>query len=1286
MATNATHTIPKKPALAAEARAPSVWKVIQAILQPVASLRLTVALFAASIFIVFVGTLAQSREGMWEVMDIYFRSWLAFVKVEVFFPFAWFPNMTETPMRILTSLECLLAGAVVAAICFCVQKHRWLWQTYGCLAAAYGLVAANCALIFGGFWFVGGATIGLLLALNLLAAHISRFKAQAKGARLAIGLIVTLVGIYVTFLIIAAGHNADGLQAVPVFSMATLWAFCRIGLTLGAIGLMGLTGVVFLKAPGRMLEIGVLFGISLIFASVAVWLWWAGEEAYLGDAGMRILWQLMQAEFAAVILLVGCVLVFKKRGGIVLIHAGVALLMFGEWFVSGYAVEERLIIEEGQATNYAIDIRETELAIVNENYSETEDDVVVIPGSLLHDSQAAGKKITHEHLPFDIKITKYLPNSDVRPATDDDDNPATAGQGRLYVAEPLRKSSGADTSGEIDLASLYAEVYEKSKNKKIGTYLLSQYLSAVDIYEPIEVKGTTYQVGLRFKRNYKPYTMRLEDVSKDDYVGTNTPRSYSSLVALNDPSRNFRRDDIKIWMNNPLRYAGETFYQSGYQRDSKTGKETTTLQVVTNTGWMMPYVACMLAATGMCAHFLVVLVRFLNRRHEAVSFNPDVVVAKVVEPPSRKRRKKNRRAAPVESTVASRGHSPVAVLVPALIVGVMAFYVLSKARTPSSPDGFNYEEFGKLPVVYEGRVKPIDTLARNALKKISNRETFVDENGKKQPATRWFLEMVARPDLASQRETFRIESLDVLQTLGLNRKKGFRYSLNEIRGEDEVREELDTFQRDAKTARDKDTAELNVYERKLLDTDNRFRRYTLLNAAFDPLPFPRFPTEAEFNKDQEEAIKRMMRIRQMMDAVPKSERALVEMQAPLAVPDLLDVDEDDEQAELEWTHYSTAMNRAYAQKLSDEEINPAVLSLAAIFDAYQKGDTETFNNEVANYQELLGDVPPGQLNTGKVSFESFMNQFAPFYYSIVLCVAAFVLAACAWLGWNRIFNRSAFWLLVFTLCLYTVAIIGRIYISGRPPVTNLYTSAIFIGWAAIAIGLCLEGVFRLGIGNLVGSVGGFGSLMIAYNLSASGDTFTVMQAVLDTQFWLATHVVCITFGYAVTFIAGLLAVVYVILGVFTPLLGRDPELGKQLTRMIYGTVCFAIFFSFVGTVLGGLWADDSWGRFWGWDPKENGALIIVIWNAIVLHARWGGLVKERGLALLAIGGNIVTSWSWFGVNELGVGLHSYGFTEGVLLALGLFVASQSALIGVGLLPKRWWVSYADSEVENPLPA
>ena len=183
----------------------------------------------------------------------------------------------------------------------------------------------------------------------------------------------------------------------------------------------------------------------------------------------------------------------------------------------------------------------------------------------------------------------------------------------------------------------------------------------------------------------------------------------------------------------------------------------------------------------------------------------------------------------------------------------------------------------------------------------------------------------------------------------------------------------------------------------------------------------------------------------------------------------------------------------------------------------------------------------------------------------------------------------------------------------------------------------------------------------------------MMEAVLDTNFWLATHVTCVTLGYTATFLAGFLGILYIILGLFTTVLEKGGS--TMLAKMIYGVVCFATLLSFTGTVLGGIWADQSWGRFWGWDPKENGALLIVIWNALILHARWGGLVKQRGMAQLTIGGNIVTSWSWFGTNMLGVGLHSYGFMPAALVWLLVFAVSQLLVIGLGWIPLRHWMSF-----------
>jgi ABC-type transport system involved in cytochrome c biogenesis permease subunit len=314
-------------------------------------------------------------------------------------------------------------------------------------------------------------------------------------------------------------------------------------------------------------------------------------------------------------------------------------------------------------------------------------------------------------------------------------------------------------------------------------------------------------------------------------------------------------------------------------------------------------------------------------------------------------------------------------------------------------------------------------------------------------------------------------------------------------------------------------------------------------------------------------------------------------------------------------------------------------------------------------------------------------------------------------------------------------------------VTNLYSSAIFIGWGTMVLGLVLERIYRLGIGNVVASLAGFVTLMIAHNLALDGDTMEMLRAVLDTNFWLATHVVVVTLGYASTFAAGLLAILYIFLGVFTPLLrqkigpgartstsaatratvtaertqlasaqpatlplrgregrgARQPHdhsqspiangksentLGSALGTMVYGIVCFATLFSFVGTVLGGIWADQSWGRFWGWDPKENGALLIVIWNAIILHVRWGDLLRDRGIMNLAVFGNVVTSFSWFGVNMLGIGLHSYGFMDAAFKWLMIFIVSQCVIIALGMLPLHLWRSFR-SDVKPPpagLPA
>jgi len=1161
----------------------SLGTILRRWLTPLASLKLTVVLFALAIFIVFAGTLAQIDQDIWEVMRNYFRTPVAWIPLQIFFP---------------RSLH-----------------------------------------VGGGFYFPGGFSIGLAMLVNLLAAHSLRFKIQARGSRLTAGLVTTALGIGMTWLVIASGSSAEGLQTLPIVSWSTLWLWCKVGLV--GIWLALAYGLARVDSS-RKLDRSLLAAGTISLGLLLGWLFFYADNVELGDSSMRILWQLIKGGLASVVLLAGCALLFRKRAGIVLLHAGIVLIMVNEIVVHSLHDEGVMQLAEGQTVNYVQDIRTPELAVTDRSDAET-DDVVVVPEAMLRDSRT----IRDDALPFDIDVVQYFLNSNIRKAKDGEANTAKTETGEVVVAEEAQPTAGTDAGGEVDAAAAFVRLTAKNDPSQVlGEYLLGiprkldESLGQYSFIKTVDVAGRAYDVALQFKRTYKPYSVQLKDVSANNYMGTATAKNYSSDIHLVDPSRHVDRD-IKIWMNNPLRFAGETFYQSSFHRDEATGTEFTGLQVVTNTGWMIPYVACMIVGMGMLAQFSIVLLRFLNRRstEEAAA-----IIGNMANAPKRpgKQPSKSLDAAssPASGTLAWCGR-----LFPWVVVILFGAWLVGKAIPPRpSEETMNLFEFGKLPLVYQGRMKPFDTLARNSLRVVSDRETFVDTEDESRPAVQWLLDTITNPRLSSQYKVVRIHNLEVLDTLGLKRREGYRYSI------DEFRDQMQEFERQARLAHETNEAnpgDVNIHQKKILELDSRLRLYMLLLSAFDT---PRI--RPEHVKDD------------LMEAIRFQTKVLPSMQPPLAVPPTT--------KEGEWEPYATAWTKAWAQtNVMSEQPNPATLALNKILVAYGQGNAKEFNKAVAEYRQELAANRPADWTPAKTNFETLFNLAAPFYYCSVLYIFAFVLAALAWLGWSKPLNRAAFWLIAMTFVVHTAALVARVYISGRPPVTNLYSVAVFVGWGGVALGLALEAVYRLGVGNVIAGAAGFSTLLIANFLAGGGDTFTVLQAVLDTQFWLATHVVIINLGYATTYVAGLLGLVYVLGGVLTPSL--SPRIGRELARMIYGTLCFAIFFSFVGTVLGGLWADDSWGRFWGWDPKENGALIIVLWNVLVLHARWDGMIKERGLAVLAIVGNIAVSWSMFGVNELGVGLHSYGFTEGIALALVVFVVTQLAVVALGCLPKpMWW--------------
>lgn len=625
---------------------------------------------------------------------------------------------------------------------------------------------------------------------------------------------------------------------------------------------------------------------------------------------------------------------------------------------------------------------------------------------------------------------------------------------------------------------------------------------------------------------------------------------------------------------------------------------------------------------------------------------------------------------------------------PLIITLVFVGWLIGKIPVPHH-EGFAIQEFAKLPILNGGRRQPVDSLARNALLQLRGKQTANYEPWKswyQHPhivsATEWLMEVMMNPSEADGRPVFRIDHPDVKGLLGLPMEKGpesdgKHFSWNQIRSKSEV------LLNEAQRALDvQPSSNRNQYDKAVLNLWRATFLYTQLKASLQPPDAKDWNEElASFleNRDagraaaiaqqagkpyDEKALNQIagdferFRIMEHYDEFGKN----FEMRMAMFLPPETGSDDND------WRRTAQALIEATRGGTP----NFALAYYARLGADYRANNAADFNQHLQDYRkEIAGRLGAHLKEAGQ---ETFFNHLQLFYLSMNISIFAFLAAIIYWfrpVDWDWL-RRTAAYLLALGVVVTAAGIIFRMVLIGRPPVINLYSSATFIAFGAPVLGLILEAFWRNSIGVVVGSVISGLCLIIAHYLALERDTLEMLRAVLDTNFWLATHVVVVTLGYASTFVAGFLGIIFVVRGFFTEAV--TPELKRSLARMVYGIICFATLFSFVGTVLGGIWADQSWGRFWGWDPKENGAIIIVLWNALVLHARWGGLVRERGLLVMAIGGNIMTSWSWFGTNMLGIGLHAYGFMDAAFWTLITFDIFMVALIIIGSLPFNLWRS------------
>ena len=598
-----------------------------------------------------------------------------------------------------------------------------------------------------------------------------------------------------------------------------------------------------------------------------------------------------------------------------------------------------------------------------------------------------------------------------------------------------------------------------------------------------------------------------------------------------------------------------------------------------------------------------------------------------------------------------------------------------------------------------GRVKPLLTFAKYKLIRYSGKSTLKFDDGSKLGATEWMLDVLFRPEKANGYPVFVVPTSEVLDAIELphdGKKKRDRYSYKEIQpGIGKLFELHDRYRKIEEKKRGPVRGAIVELAESIWD-------YRWLSTSFDP-------ARAKFPADGSDTLKALFGGAKevgIATVLGKSEKLVAEISKQIAATGediatplsrlMLDVSNE------EHVRSRGRVLHIFAPKASAEEDWRTLEELIefrdkklaaegarefAVFEALvaAANDPAAFGERLSSWQREQAvwvakvDKPASDLGLELAYYRSGV-----LHWSLGLFFIGWLLIAGVWF-----FPRLRALALATNIFLFAplVGLVATLWmrcaILDRPPVGTLYETILFITATLVLVALLFELVNRKRILMSIAAFAGAGGLLLAgqYEAIKAEDTMRPLVAVLRSNFWLTTHVLSVVVGYAAALLAALLAHVW--------FAGRAIEwwkarkAGRSLTstspflrnvaRMTYGAVCFGLLFSVVGTILGGVWANDSWGRFWGWDPKENGALMICLAQLVILHARLGGLIRHFGLAFFSVILGAITAFSWWHVNYLGVGLHSYGFAKGVIDSLNLFYGIEIAVLGVSAV--GWAVSY-----------
>ena len=601
----------------------------------------------------------------------------------------------------------------------------------------------------------------------------------------------------------------------------------------------------------------------------------------------------------------------------------------------------------------------------------------------------------------------------------------------------------------------------------------------------------------------------------------------------------------------------------------------------------------------------------------------------------------------------------------------------------SYADTFSYKH---IPIQEEGRIKPLDSFARNQLLRFNGKTSLtIHQNNEKLKldAIDWLMSILTQDPSSLEIPIFKIENPDLVDVIKLNWREKYTYSYNEINdGLNYVDDKINNPELiNTLIQRNRQEGEkLDLVDKQLLDLSQRRDLFNqLYHSASILIPNitidnPNIMRLLQIEDNQSISFASLMiKIDDLYQKIAqRSEEDREQLMQQFGQnfiddPNLLSdfiLQLVMQEINIEDVSLPSDILKIFpAKKTNDAWISPndldktniaeyavIIITIENIFKSYID-NTSINTDELNQYKDIISSKY--NVNTNVLIREANYNKANLFYWSLIFYILSFISATIFLMIKNR-HSKLKFIPFIFLIIgfLYnTAGLIIRMTILNRPPVSTLYESVIFVAFIAVLLAIILEIIRRDNFSLLIGALSGIILHYISFGYAADGDTFGVLVAVLNSNFWLATHVTTIATGYGTTIIASLVGHLYLLKAAFNP---NKKEL-KSIFNIMLATTFIALFFTMFGTILGGIWGDQSWGRFWGWDPKENGALLIVMWLLMMLHLKISGWVKGSGYALGLVLANITVALAWFGVNLLSVGLHNYGFTEGAAFNLLIFI-------------------------------